>query len=146
MEIIIAVIIISIVGVALLQVDSNSHKIYTKIFHRTKANQNSSIVFIDFSEKIDKKELQVSEILKERYFIDNDDILKVLKEKKIFSSKKLINSIEPLANKEDGEEDNGNDEDDENKQKPLTIDIYNLTTKIDGSSRSIYTINIDGEL
>jgi prepilin-type N-terminal cleavage/methylation domain-containing protein len=143
-EIIIAVIIISVVGVGLLQVNSNSHTIYSKIFERTNSNQISSIGFVNFETKSDKKEQSLSEMLKTKYDIDNDDILKRFKDIKVYSSSTLINSIEPFKSEEE-EEDNYMEESGDEKI-PLTIEIYSVEVKVDSSNRAIFSITVNGEL
>jgi prepilin-type N-terminal cleavage/methylation domain-containing protein len=141
MEIMIAVIIISVVGLALLQVNSNSNNLYTIIFDRTKENQIATVGFVEFSDETDKKEQIVYEALKERYEIDNDDIMQDLKEYKIYTAQTLVNSIS-FSDEENSEEDEEN-----SKSKKFTIDIYSINTKVnENSNRNIYSITTSGEL
>lgn len=79
-EVIIAVLIISVVGFALLQMQSNTIRSLKLLETRMEVNEYSSFLFGTISKDLHGKRRDVYEYIKERYNIDNDDLIKYLKE------------------------------------------------------------------
>jgi len=78
-EIVITVMIISIVGMGLLQTHSNSMKTLELINSRMEVNKFSTFIFSNISKNLHKKQRTVYEFIKDRYQINDDDIIDYLK-------------------------------------------------------------------
>jgi prepilin-type N-terminal cleavage/methylation domain-containing protein len=78
-EIVITVMIISIVGMGLLQTHSNSMKTLKLINSRMEVNKFSTFIFSNISKNLHKKQRTVYEFIKDRYQINDDDIINYLK-------------------------------------------------------------------
>ena len=80
-EIVITVMLISIIGFALLQMQSNTIRSLELLDKRLKVNKYSSFIFSTISKNLHKKNRTVYEFIKDRYIIDDDDVIRYLKEK-----------------------------------------------------------------
>ena len=80
-EIVITVMLVSIMGFALLQMQSNTLRSLELLDKRLKVNQYSSFLFSNITKDLHKKHRTVYEFIKDRYTIDDDDIIRYLKEK-----------------------------------------------------------------
>ena len=78
-EIVITVMIISIVGMGLLQTHSNSMKTLELINSRMEVNKFSTFIFSNISKNLHQKQRTVYEFIKDRYQINDDDIIDYLK-------------------------------------------------------------------
>lgn len=74
--------IITIMGFALLQMQSNTIKSLDLLDRRLDVNKYSSFLFSNISKDNHKKEKTVYDFIKERYNIDDDDIIEYLKMQK----------------------------------------------------------------
>jgi len=93
-EVLVAVMILAVVGVALMQINVKNQKISEFIDKKTKLSQISSIV--GFHHKTDYKKLQKSvyDFLKNDYEIDNTYIKQKLDSYKIYYDEKISGKIE----------------------------------------------------
>jgi prepilin-type N-terminal cleavage/methylation domain-containing protein len=93
-EVLVAVMILAVVGVALMQINIKNQKISEFIDKKTKLSQISSI--IGFHHKTDYKKLQKSiyDFLKNDYEIDNTYIKQKLDSYKIYYDEKISGKIE----------------------------------------------------
>jgi len=93
-EVLVAVMILAVVGVALMQINVKNQKISEFIDKKTKLSQISSI--IGFHHKTDYKKLQKSiyDFLKNDYEIDNTYIKQKLDSYKIYYDEKISGKIE----------------------------------------------------
>jgi len=78
-EIVITVMIISIVGMGLLQTHSNSMKTLELINSRMEVNKFSTFIFSNISKNLHQKQRTVYEFIKDRYQINDDDVIDYLK-------------------------------------------------------------------
>ena len=93
-EVLVAVMILAVVGVALMQINIKNQKISEFIDKKTKLSQISSIV--GFHHKTDYKKLQKSiyDFLKNDYEIDNTYIKQKLDSYKIYYDERVSGKIE----------------------------------------------------
>jgi len=80
-EIVITVMIISIIGFALLQMQSNTIQTLELLDKRLKVNKYSSFIFSNISDKYHNKHKTVYEFIKDRYNLNDDDLIRYFKEK-----------------------------------------------------------------
>jgi prepilin-type N-terminal cleavage/methylation domain-containing protein len=78
-EVIISILIISVMGFALLQMHSNTLKSLDLLDKRLEVNKFSSFIFSKVSEDLHGKRKTVYEYIKDRYVIDDDDLIRHLK-------------------------------------------------------------------
>ncbi|HIC11010.1 MAG TPA: type II secretion system protein [Campylobacterales bacterium] len=81
-EVLVAVLIISVVGVALLKMRGDMVRSLSLVDSRMKVNRFSSFIFGKVSKKLHGKNLEVYEYVKERYNIKDDDLIHYLKSAK----------------------------------------------------------------
>ncbi len=80
-EVIISVLIISIVGFALLQMQSTTLKSLSLIETRLEVNEFSSLIFGKVTKDLHEKKRTAYEYIQDRYTIDSDDLIRYLKER-----------------------------------------------------------------
>ena len=81
-EVLVAVLIISVVGVALLKMRGDMVRSLSLVDSRMKVNQFSSFIFGKVSKNLHGKNLEVYEYVKERYNIKDNDLIHYLKSAK----------------------------------------------------------------
>lgn len=106
-ETLMAVVIISIVGYALLQTHSNVIHSLTLFADRMKVNEYSSILFSKISKDFHNKKRDLYEYAKEIYSINDDDLIKFLKKEEFLYKQEELYFMR-LGESEDG---NGLNED-----------------------------------
>lgn len=81
-EVIIAVVIISVVGLALLQMRGDTIRSLKLIETRMEVNKYSSFIFGTISKDLHGKNLEVYDYIKDRYFIKDDELIHYFKSAK----------------------------------------------------------------
>jgi len=82
-EIIVSVMLLSFVGIALLQINSNQKKIYTLASKKLEFSRYISIVTNRHSIDLHKRDIDLYEFVKQKYNIRDEELIKILKETKI---------------------------------------------------------------
>ena len=103
-EIIITVMIISIVGMGLLQTHSNSMKTLELINTRMKVNKFSTFLFGNISKNLHKKQRTVFEFIKDRYQINDDEIINYLKSETYLYTQNELFFLNFGENMDDGDD------------------------------------------
>ncbi len=97
-EVMVSVIIISVVGLSLLQIHSNHTRTFEFSLSRIDINEKASLVFNSYSKELEDKDRTLFEIIKLKYpNIKNDELEKILKEENVHIKKVEIAQIEPFA-------------------------------------------------
>ncbi len=82
-EIIVSVVILSIVGIALLKVNANQKKLYSITSSKKEFSRNISIITNNHSSDLHNKDINLYDFVKDRYQLTNEELIKILKEKKV---------------------------------------------------------------
>ena len=101
-EIIVSVMLLSFVGIALLQINSNQKKIYTLASEKLEFSKYISIVSNRHSIDLHGKEIELYELIKRKYDLKDTELIKILKNKKLKYSQKYKSVIN--LNAPEGEE------------------------------------------
>ncbi len=92
-EVLVATVIASIAGMALLQMNSNNMHLFKQIQYRSSNSETLSLIALHNDKKYNRTTKELFVILDDTYDITNDDLRKYLKETKIDYSEKLIELI-----------------------------------------------------
>jgi len=143
-EIVITVMIISVIGFALLQMQSNTIKTLELLDKRLKVNKYSSFIFSNISQNFHNKDKTVYEFIKDRYNLDDDDLILYLKEKEYGYTQDELFFLNFGENDNDGESEmlmessNNKDEvTDEIKKQGVLIERVSIKDE-NNNSTSIY--------
>lgn len=101
-EIIISVILLSFAGIALLKINSNQKKIYGIASHKLEFSKYISLLSNRHSNSLHNKELELYELIKSEYNLQDDELIKILKDKKVKYSQKYRSMIS--MNQEESED------------------------------------------
>lgn len=93
MEIIVSIIILSIVGIALLKINSNQKKLHMIAEKKINFSRYVSLVLNQHSINLHNKDINLYDFIKNRYNLKNDFEIQVLKELKIHYSQKYKSII-----------------------------------------------------
>ncbi len=92
-EVLIATIIASIAGMALLQMSSNNMHLFKQIQYRSSNSEMLSLIALHNDKKYNRTSKELFDLLDNTYDIQNDDFRKYLKEIKIEYNEKLVELI-----------------------------------------------------
>lgn len=92
-EVLVAAVIASIAGMALLQMNSNNTHLFKQIKQRSSTSEPMSLIALHSDKKYNKTTKSLFDILDDTYDIKNDDFRKYLKETRIDYSEQLIETI-----------------------------------------------------
>ena len=142
-EIVITVLIISIIGFALLQMQSNTIKSLELLDTRLKVNKYSSFIFSKITKNLHEKHKSVYEFIQDRYNITDDELLEYLKNKEYRYFQEELFFLN-FGENEDGEnemmqEQSQNDDEvtDEIKKQGILIERVSIKDEMNNST-SIY--------
>jgi prepilin-type N-terminal cleavage/methylation domain-containing protein len=93
-EVVIATVILSVVGLALLQMGSKNQAINAYIDKKTAIAPLASIVSFHHDKKFDTQEKSLYDFLKNSYAIDNDEVKAMLEERKIRYFETAVSTID----------------------------------------------------
>ena len=93
MEVIVSIAILSVVGISLLQTNSNEKKLYTIATSKLGFLKYISIPLNQHSINMHEKELSIYSLVKDRYDLHNDSFIKRLKEINIHYTQKYKSII-----------------------------------------------------
>ena len=93
MEVIVSIVILSIVGISLLKVNSNEKKLYTIASSKIKFLRYVSVPLSQHSIDLHRKDLDMYDMLKDRYDFRNDKLIQELKNIKINYSQKYKSMV-----------------------------------------------------
>ncbi len=145
-EVMIAIVIISIVGMGLLQIHSNQTKTFEFAIDRIDVNEKASILFANYSESLDDKDRTLMDIVKSKYpDFRNDDLEIILKNENVLIKKEEIAQIYPFSfeDNESEEEDDFLDEDDEMEQEEPIL-LYRFDARFENAGTYIYSFGYEG--
>jgi len=92
-EVLVATVIASIAGMALLQMNSNNIHLFKQIQYRSSNSETLSLIALHNDKKYNRTTKELFVILDDTYDITNDDLRKYLKDTKVDYSEKLIELI-----------------------------------------------------
>jgi prepilin-type N-terminal cleavage/methylation domain-containing protein len=92
-EVLVATVIASIAGMALLQMNSNNMHLFKQIQYRSSNSEPISLIALHGDKKYNKTTKSLYDILDRTYDIKNDDLRKYLKDYKVDYSELLIETI-----------------------------------------------------
>ena len=143
-EVLMSIAIISIVGLALLQLNANSTKMINYLFEKGGTNEHISILSINLDEDLDKKNKSLYEIIERKYNIKNDDIRKSLKAIE-YDIKYTEISVTDLLEEdtEDNELVNNDDENTEN-QPSLILTISKISISNNKQGAYLHYMTLEG--
>lgn len=145
-EVMVAVIIISIVGMGLLQIHSNHTKTFEFAIDRIDVNEKASILFANYSEEIDDKDRTLMDIIKLKYpDLRNDDLEKILKEEDVVIRKTEISQINPFSfdDNESEEEDDFLIDDSEDVEQEELILLHRFDVKFKNAATYLYSFRYE---
>ena len=93
MEIIVSIIILSIVGIALLKINSNQKRLYMIAEKKLNFSRYASLVLDQHSINLHNKDINLYDLIKNRYNLKNDFEIQALKRLKIHYSQKYKSII-----------------------------------------------------
>ena len=93
MEIIVSIIILSIVGIALLKINSNQKKLYSIATKKLNFSRYASLVLNQHSIDLHNKNINLYDLVKSKYNLKNDFEIQELKKLKIHYSQKYKSII-----------------------------------------------------
>ncbi len=82
-EIIVSVMLLSIVGIALLKINSNQKNLYTIASKKLEFSKYISIVVDRHSINLHNKDLNLYDLVKNKYVLKDDALIKILKDSKV---------------------------------------------------------------
>jgi len=126
-EIIISVILLSFAGIALMKINSNQKKIYDIASQKLEFSKYISLIVDRHSISLHNKKLELYDLIKREYDLKDDELIKILKEKKVHYSQKY-NSMVNL------------NQDDSEAQINLLIDTIKISDE--KSSSTYMTVNL----
>ncbi len=100
-EVLVATIIASIAGMALLQMNANNTHLFKQIQYRSSNSEMLSLIALHNDVKYNKTTKTLDDILDNTYTIANDDLRKYLKETRIDYNEKVIELITFGASEEE---------------------------------------------
>jgi prepilin-type N-terminal cleavage/methylation domain-containing protein len=92
-EVLVAAMIASIAGMALLQMNSNNTHLFKQIKQRSSTSETMSLIALHSDKKYNKTTKSLYDILGDTYDIKNDDFRKYLKATPIDYSEQLVETI-----------------------------------------------------
>jgi len=92
-EVLVATVIASIAGMALLQMNSNNTHLFKQIQYRSSNSESVSLIALHSDKKYNKTCKSLYDILDTTYDIKNDDLRKYLKDTKVDYNEKVIETI-----------------------------------------------------
>jgi prepilin-type N-terminal cleavage/methylation domain-containing protein len=92
-EVLVATVIASIAGMALLQMNSNNMHLFKQIQYRSSNSEPISLIALHGDKKYNKTTKSLYDILDRTYEIKNDDLRKYLKDYRVDYSELLIETI-----------------------------------------------------
>ena len=92
-EVLVATVIASIAGMALLQMNSNNTHLFKQIQYRSSNSESVSLIALHSDKKYNKTSKSLYDILDTTYDIKNDDLRKYLKDTKVDYNEKVIETI-----------------------------------------------------
>jgi len=100
-EIIISVMLLSVAGITLLKLNSNQKKLYTIARDKLEFSKEISIVVNQHSINLHKKNINLYDIVKKKYNLKNNNLIKMLKDTNIDYLQKYSSIINQKLEKED---------------------------------------------
>ncbi len=137
-EVLISVALLSVAASAIFALSTSQERVYEFSKERFQICALSSIIYQNYDEKLDKSTKDIYEIIKSRYSIDNDDIRRYLKDKKVTVKKSLYKNSYFLAFL-------GEDEESGNEEGILPVEIDRVYVFDEDKKTFIYTLKRIGE-
>jgi prepilin-type N-terminal cleavage/methylation domain-containing protein len=113
-EVLVSIIILSVVVVGLFEISSNNKNNFMFLTNKNEFDRLSSLAFIHNDQKHHNSDKELYELIRADYTIDDDDLRKYLKEKKIHYTHEEFTIFNPL---DDSSEDEGSESSQEDKNE-----------------------------
>jgi len=126
-EIIISVILLSFAGIALMKINSNQKKLYGIASDKLEFSKYISLISNRHSISLHNKEVELYELIKREYDLKDDELIKILKNKKVQYSQKYKSMVNL-------------NQDDSDAKINLLIDTIKISDK--KSSSTYMTVNL----
>ncbi len=142
-EVLVSVIILSYVGVGLLQISSNNKHNFIYLREKSHYDRLASIAFIHNSPKYNHKTMNLYDYIRDDYTNIDDELRKYLKNIKVTYEEKEISTFKPLE--EDKEDISSDFQENNGKMQSalnLTINYDKITVSKEKSSTYVYKIYI----
>ncbi|WP_394358767.1 type IV pilus modification PilV family protein [Hydrogenimonas thermophila] len=141
MEVMVAVLIISVTLGAMLQITHNAGFIYERGKNRSEILPRASLAFSNPLEEHPSENIDIKSIA-ESFGVKDDDILDILRKAEPKLESELYSQID-LSEMDDDENEEMLEEDDATQNQSLSIDIYRLVYKEkDGNAVSIFRLKL----
>jgi len=138
-EVMVAVLIISVVIMALFEMQGNNSHFFSKFYKKIQVNQIVSFFISKNESGFEKRDIYLDDFLSE--FNLEDDLRRKLKEVKIELDYEELEQIDMNENEEDSEEAFEDDEEDQTESK-VVFEIGKTILKLDDTSISIVRLRL----
>ncbi len=98
-EVLVSIVILSVVAVGLFDVSAKGKQNYIFLKEKTEFDRLSSLAFMHNSQKLHNKDKTLYDFIRYDYNIDDDDLRKYLKTKKVNYTHEEVSTFKPLDDK-----------------------------------------------
>ncbi|MEA2111647.1 MAG: prepilin-type N-terminal cleavage/methylation domain-containing protein [Campylobacterota bacterium] len=141
-EVLVATVIASIAGMALLQMNSNNTHLFKQIQYRSSNSEPVSLIALHSDKKYNRSTKSLYDILDRTYDIKNDDLRKYLKDYKIDYNEQLIETIKfDEAESDDSESDYISEESDASAPI-IQFELIQIIAKTEQGQNAVLTARL----
>ena len=144
-EILISVMIVSVVGLALLQVSSNNTKMLNYIHKKSEITLLPSAIISHADENDHNRKLYMYDLLRKSYpRLDNDDVISILREYEPIYKEEIISTIDLSEEDSENQDDEYGYYDDSSNENPIVITISKISISFENQSTYLYKLSLEG--
>ncbi len=136
-EVLVATVIASIAGMALLQMNSNNTHLFKQIQYRSSNSEPISLIALHSEKKYNKTTKSLYDILDKTYDIKNDDLRKYLKDYSVDYNEQLIETIK--FDEAETSDENEIVEEDEASVPIIQFELIQIIAKTEQGQNAILT-------
>ncbi len=140
-EVLVATVIASIAGMALLQMNSNNMHLFKQIQYRSSNSEPISLIALHGDKKYNKTTKSLYDILGKTYDIKNDDLRKYLKDYRVDYNEMLIETIKFDESEAEAENDEMIQEED-TSVPIIQFELIQIVAKTEQGQNAILTARI----